>query len=38
MKLHMADVHLHRARLFRECKPYPWGSVEKDLAAARKSD
>ncbi|MGH8645141.1 MAG: hypothetical protein ACREX4_12025 [Gammaproteobacteria bacterium] len=36
MKLHMADIHLHRARLFfREAK-YPWGSPAADLAAARK--
>ncbi|MCI0403634.1 MAG: hypothetical protein L0212_08935, partial [Acidobacteria bacterium] len=36
MKLHMADIHLHRARLFfREAK-YPWGSPAADLAAARE--
>ena len=30
MKLHMADIHLHRARLFfREAK-YPWGSPATD--------
>ena len=32
----MADIHLHRARLFfREAK-YPWESAAADLAAARK--
>lgn len=36
MKLFMADIHLHRARLFfREAK-YPWGSPAADLAAAEK--
>jgi hypothetical protein len=36
MRLHMADIHLHRARLFfREAK-YPWDSPAADLAAARK--
>ncbi len=35
MPLHMADIHLHRARLFfREAK-YPWGSPQHDLAEAR---
>ncbi len=34
MKLHLADIHLHRARLFfREAK-YPWQSPAADLAAA----
>ncbi len=36
MWLHMADVHLHRARLFFREKPYPWGSAEDDLAAAKR--
>ena len=47
MRLHMADIHLHRARLFGmsndECRmtngeplKYPWESPEKDLAEARK--
>ena len=38
MKLHMADVHLHRARLFFREDKYPeqWGSPEKDLKEARK--
>lgn len=36
MKLHMADIHLYRARLFfREAK-YPWESPATDLAAAEK--
>jgi tetratricopeptide (TPR) repeat protein/pimeloyl-ACP methyl ester carboxylesterase len=36
MKLHVADIHLHRARLFfREVK-YPWESPRKDLDAAEK--
>ena len=35
MKLHLADIHLYRARLFfREAK-YPWESPTADLAAAR---
>jgi tetratricopeptide (TPR) repeat protein len=36
MRLHMADIHLYRARLFRAVKPYPWDSPHADLAAARK--
>lgn len=36
MRLHMADTHLYRARLFHAVKPYPWGSPHADLAAARK--
>ncbi len=44
MRLHMADIHLYRARLFYAVKPYPWdknpdGSSrgpKDDLAAARK--
>lgn len=36
MKLHMADIHFYRARLFfREAK-YPWESPAADLAAAEK--
>lgn len=42
MRLFMADVFLHRARLFHAEKPYPWAGVGKnnrspmdDLAAAR---
>jgi hypothetical protein len=36
MNLHLADIHLHRARLFfREAK-YPWQSPAVDLAAAEK--
>jgi hypothetical protein len=30
MRLHMADIHLHRARLFHAVKPYPWAGDGKD--------
>ena len=36
MKLFMADIHLHRARLFFREATYPWGSAAADLAAARE--
>ncbi len=36
MKLHMADIHLHRVRLFFREAQYPWGSPAADLAAARE--
>ena len=36
MRLHLADIHLHRARLFFREKPYPWKSPQDDLAAAEK--
>jgi hypothetical protein len=36
MRLHMGDIHLYRARLFHDVKPYPWTSPQEDLAAARK--
>ncbi len=36
MKLHMADIHLHRARLFFREAEYPWESPQADLAAAGK--
>ncbi len=36
MRLHMADIHLYRARLFFREKQYPWESPEADLAAAEK--
>jgi len=38
MKLFMADIHLHRARLFFREKEYPkeWISPQADLAAAEK--
>lgn len=36
MRLHMADIHLHRARLFFREKLYPWESPQADLAAAEK--
>ena len=35
MRLHMADIHLYRARLFFREAHYPWESPEVDLAAAR---
>jgi hypothetical protein len=36
MKLHMADIHLHRARLFFHEAHYPWESPQSDLATAEK--
>jgi tetratricopeptide (TPR) repeat protein len=36
MRLHMADIHLHRARLFFREERYPWRSPLDDLAAAEK--
>jgi tetratricopeptide (TPR) repeat protein len=40
MKLHLADIHLHRARLFglyaKRPESYPWESPEQDLAEARR--
>ncbi len=36
MKLFLADIHLHRARLFFRVEKYPWISPQADLAAARK--
>ena len=36
MKLFLADIHLHRARLFFREAQYPWGSSAADLAAARE--
>lgn len=36
MRLHIADIHLYRARLFHAVQPYPWNSPHADLAAARK--
>lgn len=36
MPLHMADIHLYRARLFGKTTPYPWESPAADLVAARK--
>jgi tetratricopeptide (TPR) repeat protein len=36
MPLHMADIHLTRARLFHAAKPYPWQDPCADLAAARR--
>jgi hypothetical protein len=36
MPLHMADIHLYRARLFFREDPYPWKSPQADLAEARR--
>ena len=36
MRLHMADIHLCRARLFFREKTYPWKSPQDDLVAAEK--
>ena len=36
MRLHMADIHLYRARLFFREAQYPWESPQADLAAAEK--
>jgi hypothetical protein len=36
MRLHMADIHLHRARLFFREANYPWESPQHDLAEARR--
>jgi hypothetical protein len=36
MPLHLADIHLYRARLFHHAKPYPWQSPQHDLAEARR--
>lgn len=36
MRLHMADIHLYRARLFFREQTYPWKSPQDDLAAAEK--
>jgi hypothetical protein len=36
MKLFLADIHLHRARLFFREAQYPWDSPAADLAAARE--
>ncbi len=36
MRLFLADIHLHRARLFHAATLYPWDSPRADLAAARK--
>jgi hypothetical protein len=36
MPLFLADIHLHRARLFGARDDYPWGSPAADLDAARR--
>lgn len=35
MRLAMADIYLHRARLFFRSSPYPWGSPREDVELAR---
>ena len=34
--MYLADIHLHRARLFFREPKYPWESPAADLAAAEK--
>jgi hypothetical protein len=36
MPLHLADIHLYRARLFFRDATYPWESPQYDLAEARR--
>ena len=36
MPLFLADIHLHRARLFFREANYPWDSPQRDLAEARR--
>jgi hypothetical protein len=36
MPLHLADIHLHRARLFFHETRYPWTSPQADLKEARR--
>jgi tetratricopeptide (TPR) repeat protein len=36
MRLFLADIHLHRARLFFRELPYPWTSPKADIAEARR--
>jgi hypothetical protein len=36
MPLFLADIHLHRARLFFREATYPWQSPQTDLAEARR--
>lgn len=36
IRLFLADIHLHRARLFHAETPYPWKSSHDDLAKARQ--
>ncbi|HEV7427188.1 MAG TPA: hypothetical protein VGQ46_12545, partial [Thermoanaerobaculia bacterium] len=36
MPLHLADIHLYRARLFFREATYPWESPQHDLAEARR--
>jgi hypothetical protein len=35
MRLHQADIHLHRARFFHHLDPYPWTSPAEDLVAVQ---
>lgn len=37
MPLHLAEIRLHRARLFSREPSYPWESPQADLAAARQT-
>jgi len=36
MRLFVADIHLYRARLFHNERPYPWDSAHTDLTTARQ--
>lgn len=36
MPLYLADIHLHRARLFFRSPTYPWQSPQHDLQEARR--
>jgi hypothetical protein len=36
MRLHLADIHFYRARLFLREKTYPWKAPQADLVAAEK--
>ena len=36
MPQHLADIHLHRARLFFREAQYPWQFLQHDLAEARR--
>jgi len=38
MRLHMADIHLYRARLFHAVKPYPWNKHPDGTERGPKDD
>ena len=38
MRLHMADIHLYRARLFHAVKPYPWNKNPDGTERGPKDD